>query len=1208
VKRITSLAYTSLLVILLMMLLSLVRIAAEDSQHAAVAALTAGHTSAGQQHEAGSVSTAQLAQNALGLAASDAGTLNLNIGGNPLTLDPALSSDTTSSAVIEQLFIGLVDLDDDTAEIRPELATTWTVSPDATVFTFTLRSDATWTDGTAVTAHDVRYGILRSLDPSTGGVAGPLFIIENAQAYNTGAITDSEQVGVTALDDTHLRITLEYPATYALSILAAPCARPMPQWAIEAWGYDWTALAHIVTNGPYSLTQWAVNDHILLDKNPTYYDAGNVQIEHVKMWMMSDAAAWQMYLDGQLDTAAVLVGQTLPPSVAREVHTQPRPSTYYYGFSVSQPPFDSALVRKAFSAAVDRQALIDQALIGAEQPALTYTPPGVFGHVDGYAEGVGLPYNPTQAQGWLSDAGYPGGAGLPPITLWFNTSPGHQRIAEHVRDSWWTTLGVSVTLQDMPWADYLSFTLTGTAQVWRMGWSADYLDANNFLDDGITRSRFGDWSNATYDNLVDQAAREPDPALRQSLYRQAEEILVETDAVMMPLYYYATHIATRPYLQRTYPAAGAFDISTWRRDPAGSTFAFAISGDAATLDPGLTADGNSLLVAAQIYETLVNYESGGTIPVAALAESWSASPDGVTWTFTLTSGITFHDGTDLDAAAVLYNLERWWDPDHPYHDPGFAYFEWLFRGFKGDPDCLISSLATSGTHQVQIVLSEPHSPLLSKLAMPSLGIASPAAIQAGTLATIPVGSGPFEFRQWVPGDRLHLTANAAYQGQGPYLDNMVFRPITNSLQRLSALQSNAVQGAASLALEDVIAASSDPDLQVLWRPSVSIGYVGINGSHSPLDSLLVRQAIAHAIDKQSIIDNLYGITGQVAEQLLPPVLWGHDHDLVDYTYDPVQAQSLLAQAGYTDGFTTTLWQMPVSRVYYPDPDGVAAAMQADLQAVGVTATLVTYDWGTYLDKVRDGEADLFMLGWLPDYMHPDNYLDGILCGGSLGYGPQDDALCDQLQAAREEPDFATQVLTYEWASGRVHDTLPLMPIAHSREAIVLRRNVAGFVPEAVGESFASVFFKPSIGTVTPSSGSGPPGVITYFTTTWQDADGWDDLKQCYFHIADSPSLINNVTLLYNVVKDRLWLRSDDGTVWTGGCSPGSAAAFLENSQARVYCEQTAAQGSGDTLSVTWAIEFKPSFSGTKKLGLKCKDTHKARAKAAWKGTWTITGP
>jgi hypothetical protein len=147
-------------------------------------------------------------------------------------------------------------------------------------------------------------------------------------------------------------------------------------------------------------------------------------------------------------------------------------------------------------------------------------------------------------------------------------------------------------------------------------------------------------------------------------------------------------------------------------------------------------------------------------------------------------------------------------------------------------------------------------------------------------------------------------------------------------------------------------------------------------------------------------------------------------------------------------------------------------------------------------------------------------------------------------------------------------------------------------------------YPPTNGTVTPPSGSGPVGVTTYFTTTWHDANGWEDLKHGYFHIGASPSIVGNVTLLYNAAKDKLWIRSDDGLTWTGGCTPWTAGS-IENSQAIVYCDETRVNGSDDTLSVTWGIEFKPGYTGAKKAGLKCRDRSQAKAKGQWKGAWTI---
>ena len=496
--------------------------------------------------------------------------LRVNLEAEPATLDPALASDPTSFKVIEQLFVALVDIADDTEEVVPELATGWDISANGLVYTFTLRNDATWSDGAPLTAADVRYGILRSLDPATGaGFQASLLagIIENGNEFWNGDITDPNLVGVAALDTTHLRITMDQPAAHALSILARPVARPMPQGAIDAHGVPtWTEAANIVTSGPYLLSEWVHGDHITLEKNPAYFDAGNVQITEVQAAMVDVETGWQMYLNGDLDTATVPDDATLDAITAQEVRLVPDGGVSYDGFSVSQPPFDDPLVRKAFVAAIDRQRFIDEQLGGFAFPAQTLTPPGIFGHVDGIAEGIGIAHDPAQAQQWLADAGYPGGDGLPPVTYTYPESELRQTLAEYHQADWYATLGVSVTLQSLPFFDFLA-QCTGACQMWSLGWRPDYNDALDYLDLLVysNQERLGGWSNATYDNLLAQAKTDPDPATRVDLYRQAEEILVESDAVMAPQYYGAQRVATKPYLKRTFPVpVSPADIADWR--------------------------------------------------------------------------------------------------------------------------------------------------------------------------------------------------------------------------------------------------------------------------------------------------------------------------------------------------------------------------------------------------------------------------------------------------------------------------------------------------------------------------------------------------------------------------------------------------------------------------------------------------------------------
>lgn len=613
-------------------------------------------------------------------------TLNVNLDSEPLMLDPALASDVPSIQAIEQLFVGLVDQDDDTGAAQPELATAWTVSPDSTVYTFTLRSDVFWTDGNPVTAGDVRYGILRTLDPAYENLSYSLYAIKNAEAYHTGVITDPNQVGVTVVNTTTLQVSLEHPAAYALAVLSTWMARPMPEWTIEAYGTPtWTYPANIVTNGAYRLTEWAAGDHILLEKNPTYNAAAEVQIDQVRVTWADQGTAWTMYLNDELHTAVVPAGTPLDPVLQQQAHYMPSSCNYYYGYSITQPPFDDVLVRQAFSAATDREGLVQDVLGGGPHPALTFTPPGVFGYVDGEAEGVGLPYDAAHAQQLLAAAGYPGGQGLPPITLSYNTGAGHQATAEYIQQNWYNTLGVSVTLQSLDWSTYLGQLDNGQFQIWRMGWCMDYPEAINFLGDALaSRGRFGGWNNAGYEDLLEQAATEQDPVARQTLYRQAEEILVESDAVVTPLFHSGASVAAKPYLERTYPVGGWADIATWRFTWSAGTIGVG-GGEVVSYDGSTTVT----LPAGAISETIV----------ITLTPAYGMPPEanltGIGHTFDLSAVYSSTGEPAQLLPGQTYTLTvHYADAEvPPAREDTLALYTWDGGGWVKDPSSVVDTLA-----------------------------------------------------------------------------------------------------------------------------------------------------------------------------------------------------------------------------------------------------------------------------------------------------------------------------------------------------------------------------------------------------------------------------------------------------------------------------------------------------------------------------------
>ena len=514
--------------------------------------------------------------------------LKWNLGTEPPTADPALATDTTSVQVDEALFLGLTDFDDRTSEVVPELATEWSVSEDGLVWTFKLRNDVKWVRydpktlmakvvGT-VTAHDIEYGVKRTIDPATASdYAYVDYIIKNAEAVNTGESTDLDSLGVKALDDFTIQFTLEQPAGYFPAIAGMWVNRPVPKAAIEEYGDKWTEPGNIITNGPYLLHTWEHENKMVFVKNPYYFGADSVDIEVVDCVMVVEAStAFAMYENGELDVASPPLDDMdrvkADPVLSKELYIAPALCTYYYGYNVTKPPFDNKLVRQAFSYAVDRQKLIDTVTKGGQKPASTFACPGIFGTPAEDPNFPGITFDPAKAKELLAQAGYPNGEGLPEITLMFNTSEGHQKIAQFIQQSWKENLGVDVKLANQEWKVYLQTLTEDSPQIWRLGWCADYPDENNWVMEvfhptkGANRPKWDPQSEAAqkFMQLVEDAAKAADPEKRKKLYFEAEKILSADEAIIIPIYYYTTVVCTKPYVQRTYAPMGGEHWSQWK--------------------------------------------------------------------------------------------------------------------------------------------------------------------------------------------------------------------------------------------------------------------------------------------------------------------------------------------------------------------------------------------------------------------------------------------------------------------------------------------------------------------------------------------------------------------------------------------------------------------------------------------------------------------
>jgi peptide/nickel transport system substrate-binding protein len=494
-------------------------------------------------------------------------------------------------------------------------------------------------------------------------------------------------------------------------------------------------------------------------------------------------------------------------------------------------------------------------------------------------------------------------------------------------------------------------------------------------------------------------------------------------------------------------------------------------GQPVNLEPGNITDGNSIIVQQQIYDRLIDFAPGTTDLVPALAEEWTVSEDGLTWTFTLQEGIQFQDGSDFNAEAVAFNIQRWWDPEfeYGYRDAGKLYEIWgyLFGGEKGTPESILSDVVVTGDYTVDLVLNQPFAALPAALASGYFGIASPTAIQEsgadyGTPSGLAVGTGPFIFQEWRSGDRIVLGKNPNYWKAGfPIEDQLVFSFVEDPAARLAQLRAGSLDFTVDLTPDQLPEIESDANLEAVFRPSFNVGYLALNPSYEPLSSPEVRQAIAKAINKPEIVQAFWGELGLTDGHFTPPSMAEYQSpEVSDYDYDPEAAQQMLADAGYPDGFDLELWYMPVSRPYFPNPKPIAEAFAAELSTIGINVTLQTKDWGAYLeDRNTPPGFQSFMLGWTGDYGDPDNFLYAHFGPGAtddLGQW-EDPQVFDLLNQARAEGDPATRAEMYAQVDKLLFEAALRIPIVHSQPLLAKRSNISGWTPSPLGsESFEEV--------------------------------------------------------------------------------------------------------------------------------------------------------
>ena len=511
------------------------------------------------------------------------------------------------------------------------------------------------------------------------------------------------------------------------------------------------------------------------------------------------------------------------------------------------------------------------------------------------------------------------------------------------------------------------------------------------------------------------------------------------------------------------------------------TLVFGAAGEPKLFDPAFASDGETFRVLKQIYEGLVKTKQGSAEIEPALATKWEPSPDGKKWTFTLREGVKFSDGTEFNAEAVCFNFNRWYNFSGALQSPDVsAYWQDTFGGFAKNespdlPTSLFKSCSTTGANTVAIELASPTGRFPAALALPAFAMQSPAALQKYEADKVtasgdtfeypsyatehPTGTGPYKLDSRDTASKtVTLVRNDDYWGDKAKIAKIVFKVIPDNNARKQELQAGTIDGYDLVAPGDIESLKGAGE-QILDRPPFNILYVGINQKNPALAKLKVRQALAHAINREALVRSKFPPAAQVAKQFMPPEVGGYADDVTEYPYDPAKAKQLLAEAGEADLSLKFYWPTEVSRPYMPNPKEVFEVVSADLQKVGIKITPVAKVWNSgYLTDVSSGRADIHLLGWTGDYNDAYNFNGTFFGRVKPEFGFNNPAIFAAIAKADAIPDAAQRADAYKAVNRQIVDFLPAVPIAHSPPSLAAQSEVKDLFPSPVqNEEFSLVY-------------------------------------------------------------------------------------------------------------------------------------------------------
>ncbi len=533
-------------------------------------------------------------------------------------------------------------------------------------------------------------------------------------------------------------------------------------------------------------------------------------------------------------------------------------------------------------------------------------------------------------------------------------------------------------------------------------------------------------------------------------------------------------------------SSGASSAAGGPTDPNGQII-FGAAGAPDLFDPLYAQDGETFRVVRQMNEGLVGFTPGTADVEPALAESWEQSEDGLTWTFKLREGVTFHDGTPFNADAVCFNMDRMYNQKGAGASQAI-YWSDTMGGFNGQKDeagkavpSVYASCTADGENSAVIKLTRYTSKFPSILGLPSFSMQSPTALEKYNADDVkaegdsfsfpayatahPTGTGPFTFGSYDKANNtVTIVRNEDYWGDKAKSKTVIFKIIPDETARKQELQAGTIDGYDLPNPADWDALKGD-GFNVAVRPAFNILYLGINQKNNPaLQDLKVRQAIAYALNRQQLVDSQLPDGAKVAVNFYPDTVEGWTDQVEPYGYDPQKAKDLLAEAGQANPTVNFWWPTEVTRPYMPDPKSIFTQFKTDLEAVGFKVKESSKPWnGGYLDGVDAGQPDLFLLGWTGDYNTPDNFVGTFFTDvknrfntGKSAWGA---TLAKELSEADAIPDEAKRTAAYEEINKKLAaEYVPAVPVSHSPPAIVVAGNVQGLVPSPLtDEKFVGVY-------------------------------------------------------------------------------------------------------------------------------------------------------